>query len=313
MLRFYAAAIIKRVPGVLFSATDLVVSLAGVVIFLLTLFNKSLAKAITDTWGGFSPWWSVIPIALVFIWLVLRAMYEAHSATAVQLRAVQSRVDELEARPRPNLVCSVLQVDERPTGKRSAWLGHSTPFEASVTTMNVVPAATGSDSQAAYFDGGAWSPWFAHIGFKNDPETPGEEATARSVRATIEFRGVGMALLEIPGRWTESGQPTDPFESTKHLETIDMVGNGQTHLLDVAIRNGWNGNAHAFNTDSYWAQPWGFRSEYLLAPDEVDVRVALQGENTLKETWEFKLSVSTEHKPMRLVHVSGNSDVETSD
>jgi len=89
-----------------------------------------------------------------------------------------------------------------------------------------------------------------------------------------------------------------------------MAGNGQEHLLDIAVRDGWNDNMYAFNTKSYGAQRWGFTKEYVLAGQEVNVTVTLQGENVPKETWAFRLGVSsTPDKPMELVHTSGKYEV----
>jgi hypothetical protein len=77
MIRFYWA-LVRGAPGALWHSTSRALGVLGVVIFVLALLNREWAERVAG-WGGFSPWWVVVVIGLLFVYAMALANYERFS------------------------------------------------------------------------------------------------------------------------------------------------------------------------------------------------------------------------------------------
>lgn len=75
MWRFYWV-LVCGIPEALWNAFDLTISASAVVIFLLTLLNRRLGERLVMSWHAISPWWSLVPVAMIFIYGLMRSNYE---------------------------------------------------------------------------------------------------------------------------------------------------------------------------------------------------------------------------------------------
>jgi hypothetical protein len=73
---FYKSVAWKSVTD-FWDATDKVIAISAVIVFLLTLVNRKIAEWTVNTWSGISPWWSLVPIGGIVLYRLLRANYEA--------------------------------------------------------------------------------------------------------------------------------------------------------------------------------------------------------------------------------------------
>jgi hypothetical protein len=73
MLRFYLA-LAKQAPRALWDAFGLMGSIVSVVVFALTLANRSWADALSG-WDGISPRWALVLLTLLFAFGMARANY----------------------------------------------------------------------------------------------------------------------------------------------------------------------------------------------------------------------------------------------
>jgi hypothetical protein len=74
VIRFYWA-LARQAPEVLWRSTNHALAVFGVVIFVAGLLNREWADYVAD-WGGFSPWWVVVAVVLVFLYWMAWANYE---------------------------------------------------------------------------------------------------------------------------------------------------------------------------------------------------------------------------------------------
>jgi len=77
MWRFYWA-LICGIPKALWNAVDLTLSVSAAVVFLLMLFNRQLGERLVMSWHAISPWWSLVPIAMIVIYGLMRSNYERY-------------------------------------------------------------------------------------------------------------------------------------------------------------------------------------------------------------------------------------------
>lgn len=59
---------------------DLWLSTTAAIPFFIVLFNKPLGEKVMNSWHAISPWWSVIPVGLFFVYRLMRSNY-AHFVT----------------------------------------------------------------------------------------------------------------------------------------------------------------------------------------------------------------------------------------
>jgi|SRR5277367_6645464 len=132
---------------------------------------------------------------------------------------------------------------------------------------------------------------FLRIRFWNDPENPFPKATAKGVRAFVDFFYVGNSVpcLRMSGRWAESTQPPEysALASKDHLlETT--FGFGQEHVVDIAYVSGIDGRCYAWNNDNY---PNFHNPHHHLDGMGYCVAVRLRGE-LFDETFKFSFYIN---------------------
>ena len=71
MFRFYAALLGRSARGVL-DALGSFGTILGVLV--IVLLNREWANAISD-WGGVSPWWALVPMIVLAVYVIARANY----------------------------------------------------------------------------------------------------------------------------------------------------------------------------------------------------------------------------------------------
>lgn len=94
MLRFYGLLAIRAVE-VFYKAADHLTTAISIGVFLFSfviLFNESAGKAIVSTWDGISPWWSLLPLGLLFLYGLARANYQQFQQLESRLTAAQSEI-----------------------------------------------------------------------------------------------------------------------------------------------------------------------------------------------------------------------------
>jgi hypothetical protein len=79
-MRAFYWRLLRRTPILLFQAGDRVVTGAGLLLATVAALNGQLATTIKASADGFSPAWGFVPVGLVFLYGLLRANYEAHTA-----------------------------------------------------------------------------------------------------------------------------------------------------------------------------------------------------------------------------------------
>jgi hypothetical protein len=75
-MRRFCWALICGIPKALWNAVDLTLSVAAAVVFLVMLFNRRLGERLLMSWHAISPWWSLVPIAMIVIYGLMRSNYE---------------------------------------------------------------------------------------------------------------------------------------------------------------------------------------------------------------------------------------------
>lgn len=92
MWRFYWV-LICGIPKALWNAVDLTVSVSAAVVFLLMLFNRRLGERLLMSWHAISPWWSLVPVAMIVIYGLMRSNYEhyCHLETSLNQSILELR------------------------------------------------------------------------------------------------------------------------------------------------------------------------------------------------------------------------------
>jgi hypothetical protein len=85
----------------LWRSTNRTLAVVGAVILLLALVNREWAEDIAG-WDGFSPWWVVLAIGLVFLLGMARANYEAFRVA--DAKATKQDATEATLRQKEELV-----------------------------------------------------------------------------------------------------------------------------------------------------------------------------------------------------------------
>ena len=94
MWKFYRAVIRSAVKE-FWTATDDVLTGIAILSFLAILFSRTWGTYLLTTWNGISAWWSVIPIALLVLYRLLRANYEQFAkveSEAQQLQVIEAKM-----------------------------------------------------------------------------------------------------------------------------------------------------------------------------------------------------------------------------
>lgn len=75
MWKFYWS-IMRLAVRELWTATNGFLTAVAVLSFFAILTNRQYGEKLVTAWNGISPWWSIIPIALLVVYRLLRANYE---------------------------------------------------------------------------------------------------------------------------------------------------------------------------------------------------------------------------------------------
>ena len=88
--------LVCRLPAILFSATDLMLTATAIALFFLALFNPELTRAIVKESEGISRWWALIPLSLLFCWGLMRANYERFQVLESELKQFRGRATSID-------------------------------------------------------------------------------------------------------------------------------------------------------------------------------------------------------------------------
>ena len=89
-MRRYYGGLLREVPALVWKEGNRVYATGAFLLVVLTLFNHQVGEAVSDAWGGVSPWWAALPIALLVMYGLARANYNhlkplSEAATMAQL------------------------------------------------------------------------------------------------------------------------------------------------------------------------------------------------------------------------------------
>ncbi len=76
MFRFYAS-LLSKVPQTLVGAAEVASAIVLLVFAVLAIVNRPIEKALALRWEGVSPWWAILPIAIVLAYMLAKANYDA--------------------------------------------------------------------------------------------------------------------------------------------------------------------------------------------------------------------------------------------
>ncbi len=79
MLRFYWR-LCRTAVRELFNASERIVTALAVVLFLVTWFNRDIAKKLATDWEGLSRWWSIAPVLALVTLRLMKANYAAYES-----------------------------------------------------------------------------------------------------------------------------------------------------------------------------------------------------------------------------------------
>ncbi len=114
MPRFYWP-IVKRAFTVFFEVADKGQTAIGVALYLLTFvvwFNEPIGKRLVRTWEGFPYWYGAIPLAALFLYGFLLAVYEEHTESEARKGDRDRRLRALEEQLTPRLDVVFSNTDE---------------------------------------------------------------------------------------------------------------------------------------------------------------------------------------------------------
>lgn len=89
-LHHYDLSLLRRAPVAAIRAASSALLAIGAVIVVIALFNRPLARHVSN-WQGFSPWWAVAPFIVLFMYGLLKANYEEVVAIAASGQAALER------------------------------------------------------------------------------------------------------------------------------------------------------------------------------------------------------------------------------
>jgi hypothetical protein len=202
-LRFWARAL-KRAPGVVVRAANGAVAIIGVLLVVVALVNRPLARELAS-WQGFSPLWALLPFVCLVAYGLARAVHdefvaveEQRDAACRERDAARDRIGELEGlKPEPKLRFAQPVLAECFFNETFAqWRGYVVRFQVA-----------------------------------NDPDAPDLAMDAQHVWAELTIRDLKGAMVYPPvvARWSETelpkaGGPTVP--------SLTIAANGLPHALD---------------------------------------------------------------------------------
>jgi hypothetical protein len=206
-------------------------------------------------------------IALVFVYHVVvaplnivhereAAWNDERGALLSERSSLQSRVAEVEARPKPKLAFVGTDIDNNARVMIHSQSG-TRPVNAPMSWARVLVA--------------------------NDP---GDEigAPAESVVSTVAFYDeTGQNLLfELEGRWAEAPQAPEltRIGLSKEGRELDMEANADKHPVDVAMKYIGDDDCYAWNNENGREAVDGRLDRHGLSGDTIRVRVSLRGGNT---------------------------------
>jgi hypothetical protein len=100
MWKFYWS-IMRSAVREFWTATDEVLTAIAVLSFFAILTSQKYGEKLVTAWNGVSPWWSVIPIALLVVYRGLRANYETLIKIQLERDDAMTKLSTLpEFRPR---------------------------------------------------------------------------------------------------------------------------------------------------------------------------------------------------------------------
>jgi hypothetical protein len=99
MWQFYRS-VVRSAFKEFWTATDQVLTAIAVLTFFGVLANRKYAEKLVTAWNGISPWWSVIPIALLVVYRLLRANYEKYAGVKRELDTLRPPFTVAEEDPK---------------------------------------------------------------------------------------------------------------------------------------------------------------------------------------------------------------------
>jgi len=80
----YWGTVLASVPGLLIDkAVSRVLAGIGLVALIVLAFNRPLGEKIMS-WEGISPWWAIVPMIVLFLYGLMRAIHAKHAALEIE-------------------------------------------------------------------------------------------------------------------------------------------------------------------------------------------------------------------------------------
>jgi hypothetical protein len=93
-MRAFYWTLIRKMPALLWSASERWITFSAIIGFLATLFNRQIGGKVNSSWHAISPWWSLVPVWLLFIYGIARSNYDRFCGLESELNG---RVETLKA------------------------------------------------------------------------------------------------------------------------------------------------------------------------------------------------------------------------
>jgi hypothetical protein len=230
--------------GRLIKGHERTASIVAVLLLLIAALNQNLGKRISDSWTGLSGWWAFAPLAILFLWAILRAHHEGVVTSEAQLAAKSDEIVDLKG-----------QISE---------LKEIGPVVSFVDPRTEEMAVRGGGSQP-----------FAFGCATNNQVRPGHGETAENaiVMLTYETLAGGELIGPIKGRWRDApaSSSLDPSQLHTSSEALDLAPNGSVHEFDIATKLWQDTDWYAINAKQ--------ESLALPAAGDVRVRATIKGKN----------------------------------
>ena len=86
----YWGAMAMKIPKLLFQGYSIWFTLINIILFIVTLYNKQIGEQWDKTWKGISPWYSVVFIGFLLLFVVMTAIYERDKELYLAYKAVHA-------------------------------------------------------------------------------------------------------------------------------------------------------------------------------------------------------------------------------
>ena len=94
-LGYWRAMAMKSIK-LIFSSWRLVGAIVGFLFFIVMLFNKEIGDKLFEQWKGFPRWWSAAIVLILFLWGLMKAIYERDENLYLAYKELEDRVGVIQ-------------------------------------------------------------------------------------------------------------------------------------------------------------------------------------------------------------------------